>query len=399
MKLDNAYMKGRLLIHPFKVPAEHHPYFRDNKLYAGYGVPVNVDQSLLNIPLVSSIITYFWMMNKPLEVPVLDEDYVKNLEYLQKFFSDTYDMDFSSELIVKKTVKNTPESDESLLFFSGGLDSTYSLYDNLEKHPRMFMICGYDMYMNSGVALQIRNLWHRIYSKFAEDIQERINFSYTNSRWLLHENRVQRDSDKKGIKSTTYWGYLRHGICLTGLAAPLADRFGAMITSANGRAEWDTTTRDNAFATGTNIDPYLGYGGNPCHYHGTIDRFLKAEKMRDFLNTGVATLRICYKPTLKLNCMICEKCLRTLTQLTVAGVDAGKCGLKDTRKEYALFRNMFQNYEIKSRRIHIHFKPMQKYIEKNNPTLPKHSHIFYDYLMKTDLDKYLKEYAAKRRAG
>lgn len=397
MKLGNAYVKrGSLLIHPFEVSEEHRKFFRSNKLYLGFSRNIeDVDQSLLNIPLVGSIITYFWMFNRDVEIDVLDEQYVKNLLKLQKFFSDTYEMDFSSELIVKKTVNNEPTGDESLLFFSGGLDSTYSLYDNRDKNLRMLMICGYDMHMNRGVELEIRNKWRRIYTEFAKNIGIKLDFAYTNLRWILNEDTIQNFSDKKVIKSTTYWGYLRHGVCLTGAAAPLANHFKEMISSANGREEWDTTTKDNPFATGVNVDHMFSFGNRSNLYHGSIDRHLKAYNMKDFLNSGLVTLRVCYKPTLSLNCMICEKCLRTLSQLVVVGVDPSKCGLSNDRSRWVLFVKMFKQYKIKPRRIGIHFIPMKKYIEEYNPKLPKESRIFYDYLMNLDTDKYLEEYARR----
>lgn len=392
MKLDNAYLKGRLLIHPFIIPPEHKPYFRTNKLYAGYNTQVNANQSLLNIPLVSSIITYFWMMNKPLEIDILDEEYVSNLLKLQEFFSKTYELDLSSELIVKKTVHNEPTSNDHLLFFSGGLDSTYSLFDNIKKHPGMLMICGYDMHMNKESDLKVREKWCKTYRKFAESIGEKINFSYTNTRYLLKENLVQQLSGKHFTKATTYWGYLRHGTCLTGMAAPLADRFGAMITSANGREEWDTTTKENPFGTGVNVDHMLGYAGIPNHYHGAIDRFVKALRIRDWLNSGRVTLRVCYKPLLEFNCMRCEKCLRTLSQIVLAGVNPNRCGMKPPKDAWRLLVKMFKRHEIKERRIHIHFKPMKEYILNNDPRLPKDSRVFYDWLLEANLDEYVERH-------
>jgi len=393
MKIENAYIKNnRLLIHPFNVTSEHKPYFRTNKLYLGFDTKIgNIDQSILNIPLVSSIITYFWMMNKPLEVPVLDEEYVKNLEKLQKFFSDTFDRDFSSELIVKKTVTNTPTSDDSLLFFSGGLDSTYSLYDNLDKHPRMLMICGYDMYMHKGDTLEIREKWSKTYREFAKSIGERITFAYTNTRWLLKEDTVHKNS-KNRISLTTYWAYLRHGICLPGLAAPLSDRFGTMITSANGKVEWDTITKENPFGTGANISHLLGYSGIQNFCHGAVDRVTKASEISEWLNSGKTTLRVCYKPTIQLNCMNCKKCLRALAALTAVGVDTEKCGLPPSNESWQTLKNMYLNHKMNPRRVNIHDKATQKYIETHPIKLPEESLVFYDWFMSKDLDEYIEEY-------
>lgn len=401
MRIPNAEVRGgRLLVHKFNIPSDDLPYFKSNKFLLGFDTKIGkIDQSLLNIPLVSSIVTYFWMMNKNLEVEVLDEEYVKNLLKLQRFFADTYQMDITSELVVKKTVTNDTDNKKPLLFFSGGLDSTYSLHDNLDRNPLMLMICGYDMYMQEGVGLELREKWRRIYKEFAKNIRRRIVFTYTNSRWILNEEKTQSHSPHRKIKATTYWGYMRHGVCLTGLAAPLADRFGYMITSANGRTEWDTTTYDNPFATGVNVDPMYGYAGRRNHYHGAVDRFLKAEKMREFLNSGVATLRVCYKPTLKLNCMTCEKCLRTLSQLAVAGVDPSRCGMQAKRIHWSHLVDMFRDYKIKPRRVGIHFKPMKKYIIEKKPVLLEDSTIFFDWLIKTDLDKYLREYEARHPAA
>ena len=387
MKIENAELKDRLIINKLNIPSKHIKYFRRPRFYAGYDIPINVNKSLLNIPAVSSIITYGWVLNEDIEIETLDESYIKNIQWLKEFYEKIYDMDFKSELIVKKPVHNETESDETALFFSGGLDSTYSLFHNIEKNPRMIMICGYDMYMSKGITLMIRDKWVKTYKEFAEKINRRINFIYTNTREIINEDNVKIYSGR--YFKNSYWDSLRHGICLAGMGAPLTDYFKTLMTSANGCVEWDTVTKENPYGTGVNVNPRMGWGNINIVDDGAIDRFRKAIEIKSYLNSRDITLRVCYKPILRLNCMECEKCLRTLSILLIVGIDPSKCGFKVKPGTWNLFVKMFKEKKIKKRRVLIHDLPMQKYIRENKPSLPKESRIFFDYFMNLDLEAYI----------
>jgi len=387
MKIENVELKDRLIINKLNIPSKHIKYFRRPRFYAGYDIPINVDKSLLNIPAVSSIITYGWVLNENIEIETLDENYIKNIQWLKEFYEKIYDTDFRSELIVKKPVHNETESDETALFFSGGLDSTYSLFHNIEKNPRMIMICGYDMYMSKGITLKIRDKWVKNYREFAQKINRRINFIYTNTREILKEDRI-RFVGRKYLKNG-YWGGLRHGICLAGMGAPLTDYFKNLIMAANGCVEWDTVTKENPYGTGVNVNPNMGWGNIKIQYDGTIHRFRKAQRIKSYLNSGDITLRVCYKSVLNLNCMECKKCLRTFSSLLIVGIDPSKCGFKVKPGTWDLSVKLFKEKKIKKRRVLIHDLPMQKYIRENNPSLPKESRIFFDYFMNLDLEAYI----------
>ena len=68
-------------------------------------------------------------------------------------------------------------------------------------------------------------------------------------------------------------------------------------------------------------------------------------------------------------------------------------------KDFYYLIELFEKYKIKTRRVGIHFIPMQKYIAENNPKLPEESRIFFDYLMEKDLEEYLEEYAKRHPAS
>lgn len=393
MRLGNAYIKrGRLLIHKFN--PDDPQFFHGNTLYAGYGFPLDDNPSLLNIPLVSSLVTYCWLMDKDLYVPTLDEQYVTNLEKLRRVFEDAYHVDFKSELVVKKTENNLNKGDKPLLFFSGGLDSTYSFYVNQDKNPDLFMICGYDMYMNHGRELEIRDKWVKTYGDFAYRHDVNLSFCYTNTRWVVHEDAVNR-ANTKPLKRG-YWDALRHGICLTGMGAPIIGGYNEIIISSNGCREWDTTTYDNPYGTGFNIAPMLTYANRDIQYCCDADRFIKARNMKEFLNSGNTALRVCYKPVPELNCMKCEKCLRTLSQIVLAGVNPTLCGMAPPKDAWRNYTEMFKNHKIGKRLIRIHFTRMQKYLKTHDVTLPPEPQTFYDYVRGADFNEYLNALAKTR---
>lgn len=389
MKLGNAKTsKNRLLTHRFQ-PGDLKRFFKWDRLYIGYSRNITDNQSLLNVPLVGSVISLCWLHDTDLRVPTLDETYMKNITQLRDFYSKLYDLDFNSELIVDEPMKNKATGDRKLLFFSGGLDSTYSLYRNLSPNLELLMICGYDMYMENGHQLRVRAKWVQIYRKYAEKLGLRLNLAYTNIRSLLKEDLTIQESSKRLPGS--FWDMLRHAPCLFGAATPLGADVNEIILSSNGCREWDTSTQDNMYGSGFNVAPMLTWGDSVAQYCCDADRFEKAQYLRDVLNSGDATLRVCFKPLVELNCMECEKCLRTLSQLVLVGVDPSRCGMKPPRGAWKRFRDMFVNGEIKRRRILIHFIPMQQYILEHNPTLPPESHIFYDYIRDADFSEYLNQ--------
>lgn len=249
------------------------------------------------------------------------------------------------------------------------------------------MICGYDMFMSKDITLMIRDKWVKTYRDFADKINRRINFIYTNTREILKEDKI-RFVGRKYLKNG-YWGGLRHGICLAGMGAPLTEYFKNLIIAANGCVERDTVNKENPFGTGVNVNPRMGWGNIKIQYDGTIHRFRKAQKIKHYLNSGDVTLRVCYKPVLSLNCMECEKCLKTLFIIMLADVDPSKCGLKEKPDKWKIFIKMFKEKKITKRLILTHYVYIQKYIRENNPSLPKESRIFFDYLMNLDLEAYI----------
>lgn len=376
MKLPNAEVKGEnTLLHSFHLPLENRPYVQDNKLKSTYSAPItDAPQSILNIPLISTLVTYHWMHDLNLEVPVLDEEYLSNLNELKGTFENIYNVDFNSEVTAKKTETNTPPSKESLQFFSGGLDSHHTLHVNKHKKPVLFQILGYDVYTDQ--YLPVYDTWTEKYRAFAEQQKLRYHTVHTNGRWLVHEGAVPRDSEKKLTR--IYWTGLRQGVLLVGNAAPLSNRYGELI-APSGAENYAPAARSNPYGTAVNLAPLFKWGGVEMNYCCGGRRFQKALDMKEWLNSGEVYLRVCWRVREGFNCMRCEKCLRTYLHLVVAGVDPGKCGLTPHGNPWSRLLELLKK-GIDPTLIERNYVILPKYLKENETALPRESVEFFNYL-------------------
>lgn len=382
MRLGNAEVKGgKTLLHEFQLLPENRPYVKDNKLISTYDVNItDTHQSLLNIPLVSSLITYHWMHDLDLQVPALDEEYVSNMNKLRLTFEDVYNVDLNSELVVRKTVTNDTGNENSLQFFSGGLDSHHTLFMNKYKKPSLLQILGYDVYTDK--YLPVYDTWKQKYKLFAEKQKLRYHTVHTNGRWLVHEGTVPRDSEKK--LTQIYWTGLRQGILLIGNAAPLSCHYGELIMPS-GAEDYAPVTRSNPYGVAANLAPLFKWGGVKMNYCCGGRRFQKALDIRDWLNSGDVHLRVCWRVRKGFNCMRCEKCLRTLSHIVAVGVDPSRCGMTPHRDSWSILYRMLKDGEVDEVLIRRNYKPLQEYLKTNEVSLPKESREFYDYLVKSRL--------------
>ena len=90
---------------------------------------------------------------------------------------------FRTRLLADRLVNNKYASNETALLFSGGLDSTYSLFSNIALNPRLIMIFGTSDIPISNVAFQ--KTLKREYSAFAEREGLTLNFVRTNALEIL----------------------------------------------------------------------------------------------------------------------------------------------------------------------------------------------------------------------
>lgn len=181
------------------------------------------------------------------------------------------------------------------VFFSAGIDSSYSLATNRHRLDGLVTVIGCDVDLADGG----RAAW------LAENVRQ-VAGSYGLEPIVL-------ETDLPALMHP-YLGWIEyHGSMLAGLRHLLADRFATMRIAASADA---ATMWDLPWGSHPGLDPRLGTEGAPILLDGLVTR---PQKIARVLEEPVLLehLRVCYHggPT----CGICEKCVLTRICLDVLG--------------------------------------------------------------------------------
>lgn len=181
------------------------------------------------------------------------------------------------------------------VFFSAGIDSSYSLATNRHRLDGLVTVIGCDVDLADGE----RSAW------LAENVRQ-VAGSYGLESIVL-------ETDLPALMHP-YLGWIEyHGSMLAGLRHLLADRFATMRVAASAD---EATMWDLPWGSHPGLDPRLGTAGAPILLDGLVTR---PEKIARVLEEPVLVehLRVCYHggPT----CGTCEKCVLTRICLDVLG--------------------------------------------------------------------------------
>ena len=197
-------------------------------------------------------------------------------------------------------------------FFSGGVDSFYTVLKNLEREngdgriTHLLHVRGFDIVLKNDAMYKVVD---RHLTEAADELGLPVIWASTNVREVSH-----------GYAS---WGRLQHGAALAGVTHCLSGLFRTMLVPA-------THTFEHLFPWGTHplLDPRwsdesLTFVTDGCEASRT------QKIVRQIARSGIALkhLRVCYrKAGTEYNCGECEKCLRTMVGLKIAGV-LDECGV------------------------------------------------------------------------
>lgn len=180
-------------------------------------------------------------------------------------------------------------------FFSGGVDSSYSLAVNKHVLDGLVTLIGCDVDVTDrGRAAWLAGIAHGAGSTYG-----------------LEPIIVETDLPRQ---MHPYLGWIEyHGSALAGFRHLLADRFATMriAASVDSSSMWDVP-----WGSHPGIDPQLGTGGAAIMLDGTVPRPEKIVRLLDE-PALLEDLRVCYHGGR--NCGTCKKCVLTRVYLAVLG--------------------------------------------------------------------------------
>jgi hypothetical protein len=324
-------------------------------------------KGVLNIPAVATVLPLAWITGADVYVDELDEGFALSMSALQAKYKEVYPTaPFRTEIKAGKLVKGDVGTEGAALLFSGGLDSTYSLYRNIAMKPRLVMILGVwdipisDAVFQKGIVGE--------YSDYAQRMGLDISFIKTNALELFY---VKNDEINflwerfQGSHEGNFWDGLGFSLGHLCQAAPLSvGRFDQLIVSAGFNKS--LTMRDHPNASSPGADESIAWANLRVKHEGPVYRHEKTLYLRDHLKSGEVKLRVCWSSPEYLkqngltNCGKCEKCLRTIAALTYSGVDPNRCGFNIDESSFASMRFMLEGRLLNRSSIEAWWKPLQE---------------------------------------
>ena len=282
----------------------------------------NLDESILNIPLLANIAPVIWALGLKVNVPVMDRTFLESLKRLKPIYKSMYPkMLWNGELIPEKVTYNSNEinsqnsGENSGIFFSGGLDSVSSTMDYIDDKLMLISIRGSDISLKDdlGWSLVVKQT-----QEFSERYGLTCNFVESNFYEFLNQEALS-DLDND---ISNWWGGVQHGLGFAGLIAPytVINNIGKFYISSTHSKGFNSPWGSNP-----KLDNSISYVKTKFQHHGY--EFTRQEKVKRLIKKceleglPFPSLRVCYKNKLNAgeNCCICEKCSRTMTSLWAEG--------------------------------------------------------------------------------
>ena len=318
-------------------------YFLSYDYFSEYDELILDKKSILNIPALSIVLPLAWITGADVYVEELDETYAHSMNKVQEEYRKIYPKaPFKTRLIAKKQLKQNNCAKGTGLLFSGGVDSTFTLFDKIGLNPRLIMIFGVmDIPIeNTELQQQIKSR----YTEFAKKENLKLNFIDTNALNILNHERLRHLWGKYQERHEgDYWNGIGYSLGHISQVAPLSlKRFNKLFFAASYDAGHSVIK--NPDASSPEVDEQIQWANLKVIHDSDLHRSEKVKRMSGFLKDKGILLRVCWSdakyltPGNLLNCSKCEKCLRTIVALILAKVDPNKFGFNVDETTFELMK-------------------------------------------------------------
>ncbi len=292
-----------------------------------------VPEGILLIPILCNVLPVSWMLDSTIVINEIDKTFYESIIRMKNSYSNLYPKcNFKGKLLVKKIVDYEIDHNEKYLsFFSLGVDSTSTIFNNIDKNPLLVNIRGSD------IPLEEERGWNFISEKltdFSEEFGLEKLFIKSDFRKLLNTGNLSDKFQKK--LDDGWWHGIQHGMGIISHAIPYAYLYqisNILIASTYSRTE-SISYGGNEIpcASCPSVDNEFKFAKNGKVYHDGIynSRQDKIRIIINFLenNNKNDYLHVCWEKTNGENCNLCEKCSRTIMGIIAEKKDPNHYGFK-----------------------------------------------------------------------
>jgi len=399
MIVVDSKSSSRVVTSHIMVSKDLKKYFKCFSFFSKYDEEIQNSDSIINIPVLSIVLPFAWITGSDVYVDELDKTFTEAMFLVQNEYKKVYPKaPFKTKLVVNTLIENDYTSDETGLLFSGGLDSTYSLFSNIALNPRLIMLFGTDIPLSN---IPFQDNVKTEYSNFAEREGLKINFVYTNALEILNHGRLNHLWwNYQGRHEGDFWNGIGYSLGHIGQVAPLSiGRFKQLFFAATRTV---SEKRKYPDASLIDTDEKIAWANLHVRHDGCLQRHEKVLWLRKLLMNKRIKLRVCWSDPKYLlhkgvmNCNQCEKCLRTIASLAIAKVDLGRCGFRIDDLTFNLIRFLFEHKLLTKAHLEKWWKPLQKMIPNKIEGDIHGSQKLFRWFKSKDLDLVAKPYYTKK---
>ncbi len=383
--------------------------FLKEDFFAEYDASIDLtkmDESIVNIPFILNIVPVVWFSNKTYSIDVMDKDLYHSLQKIKKVFRTFYFYhSWSGELIPKKLTTNTigpsngPDQPALALLFSNGLDSVNTSISYVDTKQLLITAWGAD------VKVEEENKWARTLEQC-----QKFSQTYGHDHTVVKSNfREFTETPYLYNKFPRWWVRVSHALSLIGLTAPLLIKHNIPTLLI---ASTYTVEHPDPYGSHPAIDNNVVFSGSSVyHADADKDRVQKIMNLTEICrkkNIPLPNLRVCWFSPQGENCLECEKCFRTLTEMIIVEKVPEEYGFNISVDETVQrIKKFFQkgegleSNEMPFWRINIiYLRLLAKKIESNPIFCHKYLPIIEDFLSSINLRRRMKSrgrsYAPKK---
>ena len=303
----------------------------------------DVPKSIAILPFLCNIMPLAWLYDAEVIIGEVDRAFYESLAKVKQGFIEMYPMlSFQGSLQVKEIIDNsfTVTEPKSAVFFSGGVDSNFTLISHLNEKPVLMTIIGSDVDLTDNRGIEnLKNLVAKTSRQYDLDS---IKISSSFRRCLNY----RKLNEKTSISRNDYWGGFQHGMAICGHAFPYAFiRQINMVYIASSR--WAKDKDYHAWGSAPEIDDNIRFASGRVVHDG-YDEYNRQDKVRNICNYVLRTgekihLHVCWETSGGRNCCCCEKCFRTMLAILLEGGDPNEYGFHFTANTGLIMEKYFRH--------------------------------------------------------
>jgi hypothetical protein len=302
--------------------------FRQSHFFASYDCQIDsVPPSILMIPAVSNIAPIAWALGLKLVVPELCATFMAAMRNVHESFRSLYPgMPWNGSVEAERVVDTAnvcSVRNGAGMLFSGGVDAVATFIAHQSEKPTLITVLGADIPLEDQIACDTVCKQNSAFAQrqgvSARTVRSNLKDFYDRD-YLMHKFR-------RHLNGRTWYNAVQYGMGLLGLCAPIS-----FIEDIRVIYMASSYTREQLVPEGSHPDicNHVAWGRTRAIFDG--EQWTRQDKIQEIAkhidNTGETfPIRVCLSSSSSgANCSRCEKCLRTITGLMIAGVDPSRCG-------------------------------------------------------------------------